>query len=148
MIEPVYKLTIYGEPVAQGRARSTIITAKTGKQFVSHYDPAKSRNYKEFVQRQIVIKGPPEELLDEPLVLSCRIYRLKPKSKSKKIIYPVTKPDLDNYIKSIKDAMNKIVIRDDSIIVGYKDVWKLYTLKLPRVEFELYRAGDIYNEFI
>lgn len=148
MTEPLYKLTIYGEPVAQGRARSTIITAKTGKQFVSHYDPAKSRNYKEFIQRQIIINGPPGKLLDEPLVLSCRVYRLKPKSKSKKVIYPVTKPDLDNYIKSIKDAMNKIVIRDDSIIVGYKEIWKFYTLKLPRVVLELYRAGDICNESI
>lgn len=143
MIPPVYKIIVYGNPVAQGRARSRIIKSKTGKPFVSHYDPEKSRNYKDLVRQQILIQGKPEALLDIPLVMSCRIYRLKPKSTPKKVIYPTTKPDLDNYLKSIKDALSGIVIRDDSIIVGYRYIFKLYTLDAPRVEFELYEAGDI-----
>ncbi len=138
-MESVYTLIAYGNPVAQGRVRSRIVPMKTGKSFVQHYDPKKSKNYKELIQHQILEKGRPESLFDEPLVMSCRVYRLRPKSAPKKVIYPSTKPDLDNYIKSIKDAMTGLVIRDDSIIVGYHDVWKLYTFDSPRLELELFR---------
>ncbi len=135
----LYKLTIYGEPVAQGRARSDLIRSK-GKQFIGHYDPKKSRDYKQDIKLQILNSGKPEALIDEPLIMSCRIYRTKPKSKPKKVVYPTTKPDLDNYLKALKDALSGLVIRDDSIIVGYKDIWKLYTKDRPRLEFELSRA--------
>ena len=134
----MYSIIIYGEPVAQGRARSRVVNTKGGNSFVSHYDPKKSRNYKEFIQHQILIQGKPDKLIDEPIAMSCTFHRLRPKSKPKKVIWPTTKPDLDNYLKSVKDALNGLVIRDDSIVVGYKDIWKVYTLDSPRVEIILY----------
>lgn len=53
---------------------------------------------------------------------------LKPKSKPKKCMYPVTKPDYDNLAKTVTDAMNKIVYRDDSQIVHCM-IRKIYSEK-------------------
>jgi Holliday junction resolvase RusA-like endonuclease len=151
-MEPLYSLIIYGTPVAQGRARSTLIKKKDGTQFISHYDPVKSRDYKDFIKRRIAIKGVPAVLIDEPVVLSCRVYILKPKSKrygpkskKKEEIFPAGKPDLSNYLKGIEDASEGLVVRNDSTIVGYHNSWKVYCLKFPRVEFELYKAEDLWN---
>ncbi|KKL67003.1 hypothetical protein LCGC14_2139330 [marine sediment metagenome] len=135
----LYKLTAYGEPVAQGRHRSRIVNMGPKKQYIQNYELKENTDYKKFIQNQVCISGIPENgLFDEPLVLSCRIYRMRPKSKPKKIIYPTTTPDLDNYLKAIKDALTGLVYRDDSLIVGYRDVWKLYDSNRPRVEIELY----------
>lgn len=150
---PVYSLTVYGPPVAQGRARSRIIVSrKTGKSFVSHYDPVDSRKYKELIQSCILKKSRPEKLLDEPLVFSCRVYSLTPKSKiwgpkskKKPVLFDDTKPDISNYIKGIEDALEGFVIKNDSSIVGYRNTWKLYTDKLPRIEFELWKASNIWD---
>jgi Holliday junction resolvase RusA-like endonuclease len=152
-LEPLYSLTVYGTPVAQGRARSALITSrKTGKQFISHYDPKDSRDYKSFIRKHIKKKGLPASLIDEPVILSCRVYILKPKSlrwgpKSKKepVIFVSTKPDISNYIKGIEDSLEGLVLLNDSRIVGYRNTWKLYTDKLPRIEFELWKASDIWN---
>ena len=62
------------------------------------------------------------------------------------MIFPESKPDLSNYIKGIEDASEGLVVKNDSCIVGYHNTWKIYCLKMPRVEFELYRAEDFWNE--
>jgi Holliday junction resolvase RusA-like endonuclease len=149
--EPIYSLIVYGPPVAQGRARSTLIKKKDGGQFISHYDPPKSRKYKDLIRKRIMSRLL-KPLLDEPLVLSCRVYSLTPKSKrwgpkSKKepVFFDDTKPDISNYIKGIEDALEGLVVCNDSKIVGYRNTWKLYTLKLPRIEFELWKAEDIWK---
>jgi len=139
----LYSLKVYKEPVAQGRARSTIIASKKhGKQFVSHYDPAKSRNYKDFIRKCIISKPKPANILDVPLIMTCKVYKLRPKSVKKNLIFVKTKPDLSNYIKGIEDALEGLIIRNDSVIVGYHDCWKLYCDELPRVEIELWEAVD------
>ncbi len=138
-MEIVYKATIEGEPVPQARVRSTILKAKDGRQWINHYTPAKSQNYKKLVQAVLTREGLPELLLDEPLIMEARFYKLKPKSAKR--LWMTTKPDLDNYIKAIKDAMNGLVYRDDSIIIGYSNCFKLYTSNNPRVEILLFKAG-------
>lgn len=135
---PIWSITVYGNPVAQARPRTRIVRLKTGQSFAQHYDKKESRDYKSLIRDQILLEGKPETLIDEPLSLECRVYRLKPKSKPKKVKHPVTKPDLDNYLKSVIDALTGIVIRDDSIIIRYKHVEKLYTETNPRVEITLY----------
>jgi len=44
----------------------------------------------------------------------------------------VTKPDVDNYVKGIKDALNKVIWNDDSQVVDLT-VSKFYS-ESPRVE--------------
>lgn len=72
--------------------------------------------------------------------------QLEPKSFSKKKtemaergeIVPVTKPDADNYLKAIKDALNGVIWRDDSQIVDVQ-VSKRYSVR-PRIEIEVHEV--------
>lgn len=131
------RLTIPGEPVAQGRPRFS----RRGK-YVSTYDPPKSRGYKEYI-KQIAR----QELHIEPLTGSIRInvkvYRGIQKSGSKLtrrkkqdgIIRPTVKPDTDNYYKAVSDALTGILWEDDNQIVEIH-VGKWYSDQ-PRVEIEV-----------
>ncbi|MFT9848496.1 RusA family crossover junction endodeoxyribonuclease [Aneurinibacillus sp. REN35] len=131
------EFTIYGEPVAQGRPRATTIAGRARL-----YDPAKSRNYKEYI-RLAAADHAPSVLLVGPLLLKISIYRSIPKSFSKKKtvqaeareIRPTSKPDVDNYVKGIKDALNKVIWKDDSQIVSIV-AEKFYSQK-PRIEVKV-----------
>lgn len=130
------KFIIEGEPVAQGRPRAT---ARNGH--VRMYDPAKSRQYKDLVRS--VAQRHVSEPLDRPVVLIINVYRSIPKSFSKKArnlaaegqIRPITKPDIDNYIKGILDGLNGVVWVDDNRIISLT-VNKFYS-DTPRVEVEV-----------
>lgn len=127
------QFTIYGEPVAQGRPRFT-----TQHGYVRAYDPQKSRDYKHTV-RLAALDACPQRLLG-PLVMKVDIYRSIPKSWSKVkqnhadmgLIKPTLKPDVDNYVKGIKDALNGVCYVDDSQVVVLF-ISKHYS-KQPRVE--------------
>ncbi|WP_054948960.1 RusA family crossover junction endodeoxyribonuclease [Numidum massiliense] len=128
---------VYGDPVAQGRPRATTVNGR-----VRMYDPPKSRNYKEYL-RFLAAEHAPDKLLEGPLAMDLRVYRRIPKSFSKKKkaaaiageLRPVTKPDADNYLKSVKDALNGVIWRDDSQVVNVS-VGKWYGEK-PRVEIRI-----------
>lgn len=131
------EFTVYGEPVAQGRPRAT-----TQGGHVRMYDPEKSSNYKQYVKLTASNHRPPELLVDA-LTMKVRIYRPMPKSFSKKkqqmakdgALRPTTKPDCDNYLKTIKDALNGVIWKDDSQVVEVT-VGKFYS-DAPRVEVEI-----------
>jgi Holliday junction resolvase RusA-like endonuclease len=131
------KFTVYGEPVAQGRPRFS-----TQGGFTRAYDPKKSSDFKQYV-RLVASENAPSELLSEELQLTVDVYRTIPKSFSKKktemaksgALRPTSKPDVDNYVKGIKDALNKVIWKDDSQIVSLT-VRKWYSDK-PRIEIEV-----------
>ncbi|BAU27610.1 Holliday junction resolvase RusA-like endonuclease [Aneurinibacillus soli] len=131
------QFTIYGEPVAQGRPRATMIAGKARM-----YDPSKSRGYKEYVKLAAADHAP-AALLEGPLVLTVNVYRSIPKSYSNKKktqaeageIRPTSKPDVDNYVKGIKDALNKVIWKDDSQVVSIT-AGKFYSQK-PRIEVKV-----------
>ncbi len=52
-------------------------------------------------------------------------------------IRPTTKPDLDNYLKAIKDALKGICWRDDSQVVAYREPFGKYYSAKPRVEVDV-----------
>lgn len=123
------------EPVAQGRPR---LTTRGG--YAHAYDPPKSKAYKQkvrgYVHEQMHSKPPSEA----PLIVVTSFYRPIPKSFSKKkreeaearLILPQTKPDLDNYLKGLLDALNGVVWKDDNQIVALV-ACKLYSER-PRTE--------------
>lgn len=136
---------IPGDPVPQGRPRA----GRAGRRIVM-YDPKESREYKRYVSL-IARQHAPKTLLEGPLSVRMKIYRQIPKSTTKKdraLIFegkkrPITKPDTDNYTKSVLDALNGIIYKDDS------QVTDLYASKYysddPRVEIKVQEI-DIFGK--
>jgi Holliday junction resolvase RusA-like endonuclease len=131
------ELVVYGAPVAQGRPKFS-----THGGFARAYDPAKSRDYKDYVRLAAVTQMAGRPPLQGALELSVRIYRPIPKSFSLKkaslaeqgILRPITKPDTDNYIKGIKDAITGICWQDDSQVVAYIEPTGKYYSITSRIE--------------
>ncbi|MBB6446488.1 RusA family crossover junction endodeoxyribonuclease [Bacillus benzoevorans] len=131
------KFTVYGTPVAQGRPRATTVNGN-----VRMYDPAKSRDFKKYV-RLVASEHRPPSLLDGPLAMKVNIYKPSLKSFSKKKtmaaekgeLRPVTKPDVDNYVKGIKDALKSVIWKDDSQVVDLH-ISKWYS-ETPRIEVSI-----------
>ena len=126
-----YKFTAYGEPVAKGRARST----RSGK----HYTPRKTVIAEEAIRLQSV-SSKPKAALESPINLKNTFFRSIPRSWSNKKqflalegnVYPVSKPDISNTVKTVEDALNKIYWNDDSQIVDL-NTKKRYAAE-PRTE--------------
>ncbi len=108
--------TIYGNPVAKGRPRVT----KWGT-----YTPEKTVNYENLVKMSYLERWSNQPLLACDLRIEITFYFQIPKSTSKKNrelmllgeIRPTKKPDIDNCIKAITDALNNLAYKDDSQIV-------------------------------
>ena len=135
-------LTIPGEVVPQGRPRF----ART-RNGIRTYDPARSREYKSFVQWSTFQLWPAEPF-DGPLFVHIVEYRAVPASWPKKrradalagIIRPTGRPDMDNVIKAILDSLNGRMWRDDSQVVSlYAE--KRYA-ETPRAEVEIKRVEE------
>lgn len=129
--------TIYGEPKGKGRPR---FNTKAGHAIT----PKDTVNYETLVHMEYLsqcgnAKFPDDAMLD----MRIKAYYSIPKSKSKKqqnlmregIARPIKKPDMDNCIKIIADALNKIAYRDDTQIVDCQ-VRKFYSDN-PRVEVRI-----------
>lgn len=132
------ELIVLGEPCAQKRHRSV----RMGK-FNRQYDPS-AADKGDFLS--IVQKHAPETPYAVPLQLDLRFYFTRPKShyksgknahllKDSPPEYHTSRPDADNLIKFVMDALNKIYWKDDSYIVSL-NVQKMYS-ENPRTEIEL-----------
>jgi Holliday junction resolvase RusA-like endonuclease len=110
-------ITIGGEPVAKGRPRATrrgII-----------YTPAKTRRFEAHgrLAAQLAMNGRPpinvpvraEVTIDLPVPASWSGKRCDAALRGD--VRPTTRPDADNYVKAALDAVNAIVITDDSLVV-------------------------------
>ena len=128
-------LTILGRPFGKQRHRSTSI----GK-FARQYTPKETVSYENLIKLCFTGKYP--ESVPMNFALSRRIiaYMPIPKSTSKKNrqlmldekIYPTKKPDDDNILKIVGDALNGVAYRDDALFVESM-ILKLYSDR-PRVE--------------
>ncbi|MEZ0482635.1 RusA family crossover junction endodeoxyribonuclease [Planococcus sp. SSTMD024] len=127
---------IVGQPVAQGRPRAG--KSFTGKTVL--YDPAKSRDFKQYV-KLIASQHKPQELIQGPIHLELTFYQPTPKKYQTRpkqeliaagLLLPTTKPDVDNLAKGVKDGLSKIIWQDDSQVVSMT-VKKLYSIT-PRVD--------------
>lgn len=130
-------LIILGKPFGKQRPKF----ARMGK-FTKAYTPKETVNYETLVKLRFMAGYPNQVPLTGPINLSITIYQQMPK-KSKKItammesndIRPTTKPDIDNVIKIIGDALNGVAYVDDKqIVMVYAQ--KFYST-IPRVEIEI-----------
>lgn len=115
------ELIVYGNPVAQGRPR---FSRQGG--FVKAYDPIQSKSYKQLIRLELqpLLSDPDFTPIDKACCLNLKVFRAMPKSFSKKkreeaslgYVRPTTKPDTDNYVKGVLDALNGTVLKDDSVV--------------------------------
>lgn len=125
------EICVMGEPVAQGRPKFSRICGH-----VTARDPEKSKNYKALVRseaQRIYEMDKAFAPIDGPCCMMLTVGRAVPKSWSKKKqamaikgeIRPTSKPDLDNYVKGILDAINTVIVKDDSRVIGINAI-KIY----------------------
>jgi Holliday junction resolvase RusA-like endonuclease len=110
-------ITIGGEPVAKGRPRVT-------RRGIT-YTPSATRKFEAHgrLAAQLAMNGRPpitvpvhaEIVIDLPVPASWSAKRRDAALLGN--IRPTTRPDCDNYCKSAMDAINNIVVSDDSMIV-------------------------------
>lgn len=114
-----------GEIVAKGRPRVT----KRGT-----FTPKKTRDFEKYVR--LVTKTNVKEPILGGVAVDIMVMKMPPISWSKKKrrdaivgeIIPTTRPDVDNYAKSILDGMSGVAFEDDSSILDLR-VKKKYAEK-------------------
>lgn len=108
-------------PVAKARPRT--VGLRNGR--VRTYTPAKTANYENHAKKCAMIAMRGQQALEGPVRFTCEIYLPIPKSWPKKKqaaaaageVRPISRPDIDNYIKALLDSANEIVVQDDSQVV-------------------------------
>ena len=134
--------TYHGEAVGKGRPR----VSRQGN-FIHTYTPEKTRVFEEAI-RYTFMASTSEEMpvykRETPLTATVLVGCAVPKSYSKKKteaclkgdIAPTKKPDIDNILKAILDALNGYAYEDDVQIIKVK-AEKKYT-ENPFVEVAIY----------
>lgn len=142
-----------GDAAPKERARARIVQVPGKKPFISHYTPKETREYEEKVKaiawRAWGANPPSKRPIEMQITVHVQIPPGWPKWKQEAAMHgeiaPTGVPDLDNFAKSIGDAMNGTVYADDSQVVAV-DMVKLYaTDGFPRVEVQLrenWRSGS------
>ena len=110
-----YEFEVPGDIVGKERPRVNMYTGRV-------YTPGKTKDYEFLVQQYFKIKYPSNKMLEGRLKIDIIAYLKIPKSTSKvkmqemleNKISPTKKPDVDNIAKSILDAMNGFVFKDDN----------------------------------
>jgi len=128
------KFTVLGVPTAKGRARSF-----NGR----HLTPAKTKHTENDFRAQAILQHRPEKPHEVPVRLDVEFYMPIPASYTKKrkkaiaegLELPAKKPDLDNLVKLVKDALNEVYWNDDCQVVEVH-AKKLYG-EQPRTEVKI-----------
>lgn len=130
--------TIPGKPVPKARARST----RAGR----HYTPATTRTAEANVRAAWYSQvGTQRKPLDAPVHVTVHAFFELPKSwsklKRKETKFHTSKPDIDNVIKLITDALNGVAYVDDSSVVKVTGT-KNYTTNEPSTVVSLIFFDD------
>ncbi|HBG0910380.1 TPA: RusA family crossover junction endodeoxyribonuclease [Clostridioides difficile] len=123
--------TIDGEPIGKERPRMNCITKRT-------YTPNKTRDYEDLIKW--LYQSKIKHYFTGYIKMTLRCYYSIAKSNSKKVkeqkrnnvLRPSKKPDIDNVVKIVADALNEIAYKDDTQIVEV--VASKYYSDKPRVE--------------
>jgi Holliday junction resolvase RusA-like endonuclease len=134
--------TVPAIPIAQPRQRHRVVTSG-GRAFATNYTPARDpvNAFKAAVQMAAsqAYSGPP---LECPLCMDLVFVFPRPKSVPKKLgtgrQWHTVKPDRDNLQKSLQDALNGILYRDDAqICAGSVAKYRAAADEQPHVEVVL-----------
>ena len=128
------RFTVLGEPKGKGRPRFVRATGRA-------ITPKDTVNYETLVRMEYMAQCKNQRFEDGAMLdMRIKAYYTIPQSKSKKVkaqmlaneIRPTKKPDMDNVVKMIADALNQVVYKDDTQIVDCQ-CRKFYS-EQPRVE--------------
>jgi len=127
--------TVYIAPVAKARPR---VSMRNGRAFA--YTPKKSADYESTIAAHC-----PNSPLQGPIALDLQFGIPIPASWSKRkkadavanIVRPTSRPDIDNYIKAVMDAVNGLAYHDDAQVVSL--FAKLVYSESPHVHLEAVR---------
>lgn len=135
-----FEMVLDGEPIGKGRPRFSRETGHT-------YTPEKTARFEErlaWAAQSVMDRRP---LLEGPLRMEISAFFSIPTSKPAKWkesaekagIRPTKKPDIDNIVKGVADALNKVVYVDDTQIVTICAA-KYYSNR-PRIEISVKQVG-------
>lgn len=122
----MYEFEVIGD--IKGKARPRVNTY-TG----AAYTPTNTKDYENLIKQYFKIKYPRYVPLEGRVVVKIIAYFEIPKSTTKKdralieegTLSPTKKPDIDNIVKIILDALNKMAFKDDNQITKL-EVEKVY----------------------
>lgn len=143
------KIFVPGQPQAKARAKARIIQPRGKKPSVQMYTPANTVNYENHIAMlaKNVMRGrkPTLNAVSLDLVLYFEVPASwspwKREAAHDKLLAATAKPDADNVLKAVKDALNKIVWHDDSQVTDLS-VKKRYG-KGPGVSITITEITDI-----
>lgn len=125
----IYEFEVPGKIIGKGRPR---INSYTGVV----YTPTRTKDYEELIEQYFLLKYPRFKMFDNRVNVSIIAYFGIPKTAKKSEINdmlennisPTKKPDIDNVVKIVLDAMNKFAFKDDTQITKLQ-VEKKYGLE-------------------
>lgn len=128
-----YEFEVPGKITGKGRPRVNSYTGIV-------YTPTKTKDYEYLIEQYFLIKYPRFKEIEGRAKVNIIAYFGVPKSTKKSdkenminnVISPTKKPDIDNIIKIVLDAMNKFAFKDDTQIT------KLEVEKKYGVEEKIY----------
>lgn len=140
------RLVIPGRAVAKGRPRFS----RHGK-FVRTFTPEKTVTFESFVRILAAEAMRGQKPLDEPLAIRIDVTMQVPASWSARKraralageLLPTGRPDVENLSKSILDAGNSVIYRDDSLICDLS-VRKRYG-DIPQAVLEVEPIRPVFN---
>ena len=134
------RFEVLGKP--QGKQRAKVSTFGG---YARAYTPEETVAYENRIMYAFkqALNGKPSPYWETPVIVEIRAFHGIPKSFSKKKrdealngkIRPQTKPDIDNVVKVVCDALNSVAYKDDTQVI--KVVAEKYYADEPRVEVEL-----------
>jgi len=125
---PAFHIEIKGDPQTKDRPRARIVRMKGSRpDFISFYNTSAVEKEENRIKQLCHFRMNSLGLITfvEPLSVELEFFVPIPKSYSKKDkqsandgwLLPKTRPDIDNYVKLVLDAMNTVVYHDDNLIV-------------------------------
>lgn len=130
------KFTVDGEPQGKGRPRFSRVTGHA-------YTPEKTQTYESLIRSDYYRQCPGVRFDTGAVALTIISYASIPESKSRNMKammrqgfeLPTKKPDIDNIVKAVMDALNGAAWKDDKQVCVLS-VRKFYS-DCPRLEVEI-----------
>jgi Holliday junction resolvase RusA-like endonuclease len=128
-----YQFSFSIEPRPKGRHRSFVRNNR-----MMHIPDPDTKAFEGSIKTIAQFKWGAKELLLGPIRMTILFKLSKPGKgkKGSKMEHPAVTPDLDNLIKAVTDALNKIVFNDDAQICELS-AKKIYVEKNPGIEIWL-----------